>query len=50
MRKEMSYLVTLSMLRKIYQTHQFDIKILEQLNRMNAKCLGCHPIPLNIEN
>lgn len=49
-RKEMSYLVTLSMLRKIYQTHQFDIKILEQLNRMNAKCLGCHPIPLNIEN
>lgn len=44
----MKYLVTLSMLRKIYEIHHLDIKLLEQLNRMNANFLGCQPIPINI--
>lgn len=48
--KELSYLVTLSKLRKIYQTNHVDINILEQLNRMNATYLGCYPIPINIKN
>lgn len=47
-RKEMKYLVTLSMLRKIYEIHHLDIKLLEQLNRMNAKHLGCQVIPIQL--
>lgn len=44
-KKELKYLMALSIIRKLYAEGKLSKKICERLNRKNAETLGCEEMP-----
>ena len=43
---EVTYLVTLDMLRRVYKSGEVKKEVLDRLNKKNAEALNCKVIPL----
>ena len=43
---EVTYLVTLDMLRRVYKSGEVKKEVLDRLNKKNAEALNCQVIPL----
>lgn len=46
MQNELKYMLTLSLIRKLYEDGKLSKMICQRLNRKNAETLGCAEIPL----
>ena len=42
---ELKYMLTLSLIRKLYEDGKLSKRICQRLNRKNAETLGCAEIP-----
>lgn len=45
-RKQMIYLASVDILRRLLRTGSVDIEVIERLNRRNAEIMGCQMIVL----